>query len=224
MTAPPSRSNWRMPAAPLRKAAGISREQYLADMSDERFDAWCKHRVASASFDPELEQAIRQEVEEDRAIRSQVRTRDAFLNLGLGQPAFDGCESPLESRMLEAFFSTGAFQPLPAAAGQLVGWSPVWGGLFSQLGVRAANQQFCRVDFAVVTASRGSFIAVEVDGNHHLARAQVKKDRIRARNLVARGWTILNFGGDQVWREPEACVREVLDAVAWRLRRMRRGP
>lgn len=222
MSAPSSRSKWRMPAAPLRKAAGVSREQYLADMSEEQFAAYCRHRIAAASFDPELEQAMREEVEEERLQRAQLRQRDELMLLGQGSPEHDLTESPLESKMLEAFFSTGAFQPLAAAAGQLVGWSPVLGALFTQLGVRAANHQFCRVDFAVVTASRDSFLAIEIDGNHHMARAQFRQDRDRARNLVARGWAILRFGGDQVWRDAEGCVREVVDAVAWRLRRPRR--
>src|SRR5687768_7913126 len=112
MTAPPSRSKWRMPAAPLRKAAGVSREQYLADMPDERFEAWCKHRLASASFDPELELAMRAEVADDKRLRAQLRERETFLTLGQGSPEHDLVESPLESRMLEAFFSTGAFQQL----------------------------------------------------------------------------------------------------------------
>lgn len=222
MTAPESKSKWRMPAAPLRKAAGVSREQYLADMPDERFEAWCRRRVASASFDPELERAMRAEVEEERLQRAELRGRDSLMLLGQGHPEHDLCESPLESKMLEAFFSTGAFQPLAAAAGQLVGWSPVLGALFSQLGVRCANHQWSRIDFAVITASRDSYLGVEIDGNHHMARSQFRRDRVRARNLVARGWALLHFGSDQVWQDPEGCVREVVDAVAWRLKRPRR--
>lgn len=210
-----------MPAAPLRKAAGVSREQYLADMPDERFEAWSRHRLASASFDPELELATREEVEQDRRLRDETRSRDALLHLGQGSPEYDLCESPLECRLLDAFFSTGAFQPVAASAGVLLGYSACNGALLGQLAVKA-NLRHHRLDYAVIAPRRDVFIAIEVDGGHHFNRDQAQRDRKRDRDLASRGWTPIRFTGGEVFRDAEGCVREVVDAVAWRIRRRRR--
>ena len=222
MSAPPSRSKWKMPAAPMRKAAGVSREQYLADMPDERFEGWCRHRIASASYDPDLERATREEVEADRRLRQTTRSREALLTLGQGSPEFDLAESPLESRLLAAFFSTGAFEPVAASAGVLLGHSRTNGALFGQLTVKAA-QRHHRLDYAVVAPRRDVFIAIEVDGGHHYQREQAQRDRKRDRDLAGRGWTPIRFTGGEVFRDAEDCVREVVEAVAWRLRRASRG-
>jgi hypothetical protein len=143
---------------------------------------------------------------------------EGLLGLGRGSPEYGLCESPLECRLLDAFFSTGAFQPVLASAGVLLGYSPTNGALFGQLTCRAGNRHY-RLDYAVVAPRRDLFIAIEIDGAHHFAREQVQRDRKRDRDLAARGWTPIRFTGSEVFRDAAGCVREVIDAVAWRLRR-----
>lgn len=219
--APQSRGRRHTPS-PLRRAPAVSREQYLADMPDERFEAWCRHRVASASFDPDLERAMRKEVEADRRLRATTRGRDALLSLGQGSPEFDLAESPLEAKLLEAFYSTGAFEPVAASAGVLLGYSPTNGALFGQLTVKVAGRHH-RLDYAVVAPRRDVFMAIEIDGGHHFQREQAQRDRKRDRDLAGRGWTPIRFTGGEVFRDAESCVREVVEAVAWRLRRSKGG-
>jgi very-short-patch-repair endonuclease len=192
-------------------------------MSDERFEAWCKHRAASAAFDPELERATREEIERDRQLRARTRGQDGLLELGQGSPEFDLCESPLEAKLLEAFFRAGAFEPVAASAGVLLGYSSVNGALFGQLTVKASRRHH-RLDYAVIAPRRDVFLAIEIDGSHHMARQQVERDRKRDRDLARKGWTPIRFTGGEVFRDAEACVREVVDAVAWRIRRSRQPP
>jgi very-short-patch-repair endonuclease len=219
--APQSKGRRRTPF-PLRRAPNVSREQHLADMPDERFEAWCRHRIASASFDHKLERATREEVEADRLLRHTTRSRDALLTLDHGSPEFDLAESPLEVRMLEAFFSAGAFEPVAASAGVLLGYSAANGALLGQLTVKA-NQRHHRLDYAVVAPRRDVFIAIEIDGGHHYQREQAQRDRRRDRDLAGKGWTPIRFTGGEVFKDAEGCVREVVEAVAWRLRRGHRA-
>jgi len=222
MTQAPQSKGRRRTPFPLRRAPAVSREQHLADMPDDRFEAWCRHRVATASFDPDLERAMREEVEADRRLRGTARSREALLRLGQGSPEFDLAESPLEAKLLEAFYSTGAFEPVAASAGVLLGYSSTNGALLGQLTVRAA-QRHHRLDYAVVAPRRDVFIAIEIDGGHHFQREQAQKDRKRDRDLAGRGWTPIRFTGGEVFNDAEGCVREVVEAVAWRLRRANGG-
>jgi very-short-patch-repair endonuclease len=71
-----------------------------------------------------------------------------------------------------------------------------------------------RLDFALVNAAAGAWLAVEVDGHeHHSAPEQVQYDRQRERALVACGWTVMRFTGSEVWRDAAACAAEVIEML-----------
>jgi very-short-patch-repair endonuclease len=211
------------PGPSLRKAQTSSREDYVATMPAAQFEAWCRNRLTAAAHDRELERVTRAEIEGERRLRAEQRERERLLALGQGSPEYELCESPLECRLLDAFWHTGAFQPVVASAGTLVGWSNVNGALLTQLSVRAGPSSY-RLDFAVIVASHNFFLAVEVDGRdfHQRTAEQVLRDRRRDRHLAARGWVPLRFAGHEVYRDADACAREVVDAVSWRLRWARR--
>ena len=62
-----------------------------------------------------------------------------------------------------------------------------------------------RVDFALP----GSMIGIELDGfASHSSTADITRDRQRQRAIEAAGWYLIRFGGAEVHRDAEQCVRE----------------
>jgi len=64
-----------------------------------------------------------------------------------------------------------------------------------------------RVDFAI-----DNRLVVEIDGYqyHRQTRDQLVYEYRRDRELTMLGWTVIHFGGIEVWEDPEGCARSVL--------------
>ena len=65
-----------------------------------------------------------------------------------------------------------------------------------------------RVDFLIVPR-----VVVEIDGGGPVRSSsdQVVRERRRDRYLVAQGYAVLRFAGDEVWSNPWRCAEEVRD-------------
>jgi hypothetical protein len=70
-----------------------------------------------------------------------------------------------------------------------------------------------RVDFLILPR-----VVVEIDGDPPSAatRDQVVRDRRRDRYLVAQGYAVLRFAGDEVFTNPWRCAAEVRDYLLGR--------
>jgi hypothetical protein len=70
-----------------------------------------------------------------------------------------------------------------------------------------------RVDFLIVPR-----LVVEIDGEGPVRASsdQVVRERRRDRYLVAQGYAVLRFAGDEVWANPWRCAGEVRDYLLGR--------
>jgi len=70
-----------------------------------------------------------------------------------------------------------------------------------------------RVDFLIVPR-----VVVEIDGDppHAASGSQVVRDRRRDRYLVAQGYAVLRFAGEEVRANPWRCAEEVRDYLLGR--------
>ncbi|HZA80696.1 MAG TPA: DUF559 domain-containing protein [Actinomycetes bacterium] len=70
-----------------------------------------------------------------------------------------------------------------------------------------------RVDFLIVPR-----LVVEIDGEGPVRASsdQVVRERRRDRYLVAQGYAVLRFAGDEVWANPWRCAAEVRDYLLGR--------
>jgi hypothetical protein len=70
-----------------------------------------------------------------------------------------------------------------------------------------------RVDFLVLPR-----LVVEIDGEGPVRASsdQVVRERRRDRYLVAQGYAVLRFAGDEVWSNPWRCAAEVRDYLLGR--------
>jgi very-short-patch-repair endonuclease len=68
-----------------------------------------------------------------------------------------------------------------------------------------------RVDFAI-----DNRLVVEIDGYlyHRQSRDQLVYEYRRDRELTMLGWTVIHFGGIELWEDPEGCARQALDYLA----------
>jgi very-short-patch-repair endonuclease len=88
--------------------------------------------------------------------------------------------------------------------------APLWGSIFPQ-----AKIGDYRVDFLLLH-SKGlegvGGIVIECDGHefHEKTKEQAAKDKARDRDLQERGYKVFRFSGSEIWRDPFACAREVL--------------
>ena len=125
-------------------------------------------------------------------------------------------ESPLEAMLLDAFFASGLFERLAVPSDVVVGSGP-FGLLLQQVTVPSIDKRY-RLDFAILNAPEGLYLAVEVDGHqwHEATPHQVQSDKSRDRKLIAAGWQVLRFTGSEVYRDAAACVREVRELIARR--------
>lgn len=70
-----------------------------------------------------------------------------------------------------------------------------------------------RIDFALPRRK----IGIELDGYAtHSSTADIANDRRRQRALEARGWYIIRFGGAEVYRDANGCIREAARLMAHR--------
>ena len=194
----------------------LAREDYLLAMPDADFERWADSRLAGAYGTPS-------EADEFRAVEADRRLRAWAPGGGARPPAVQltlptlGSESPLEAMLLEAFLASGFFDRLAVPSDVVVGSGP-FGLLLQQVTVPSIQKRY-RLDFAIMNAAEGLYLAVEVDGHqwHEATRHQVQSDKSRDRKLTAAGWQVLRFTGAEVYQDAAACVREVLALVCrWR--------
>ncbi|HEX2671200.1 MAG TPA: DUF559 domain-containing protein [Polyangiaceae bacterium] len=190
----------------------LAREDYLLAMSDAEFERWVNSRL-SGVYGTAGEQDEFRAVEADRRLRAWAR--DGSERVGMGKQLADlGSESPLEAMLLDAFFESGLFERFEVPSDVVVGSGP-FGLLLQQVTVPSIEKRF-RLDFAIINAGEGLFLAVEVDGHqwHEATPHQVQSDKSRDRKLTAAGWQVLRFTGSEVYRNAPACVREVRELIA----------
>jgi very-short-patch-repair endonuclease len=73
-----------------------------------------------------------------------------------------------------------------------------------------------RIDFAVPAQKFG----IELDGlRSHASTSDMARDRRRERALRSVGWDIVRFGGQEVYYDPDGCVREAARQIKNRRRR-----
>lgn len=58
-------------------------------------------------------------------------------------------------------------------------------------------------------------VVIELDGHdfHEKTKSQVPRDKMRERALINSGATVLRFSGSEVFRNPRACVEEVVSFI-----------
>jgi len=192
----------------------LAREDYLLAMSDAEFEEWADSRLSGSYGTPNEADEVRT-LEADRRLRAWAREGGELIGARGPRPEL-GSESPLEAMLLEAFFASGFFSRLTVVSDVAVGSGP-FGLLLQQLTVPNAEKRY-RLDFAIMDAANGVFLAVEVDGHqfHECTPHQVQNDKSRDRKLTAAGWQVLRFTGSEVYRDAAACVREVVDMLARR--------
>jgi very-short-patch-repair endonuclease len=71
--------------------------------------------------------------------------------------------------------------------------------------VQQYKASWYRIDFAIPRYR----IGIELDGfQSHSSTVDIANDRARERALMKAGWRIIRFGGLEVHRDPDGCVRE----------------
>ena len=117
------------------------------------------------------------------------------------------CESPIEELFVTAFYSLDALEYLKTYLGVEVAY---------------AIPQFSigkyRVDFVIAICPRPHeqcLYVVELDGHefHEKTKEQVKRNNQRDRYFLSEGITILHFSGSEVYNNPDACVKEVIECI-----------
>ena len=107
----------------------------------------------------------------------------------------EGCESPLELRLLRAIRAAGL--PEPVKQHQVYD---------------ARGCLLTRADFAYVTPKR---ILIYADGlEFHSAIRQRIHDTRQSNQLQTEGWQVLRFLGPQVYRDAGGCVADIRSALA----------
>jgi very-short-patch-repair endonuclease len=85
-------------------------------------------------------------------------------------------------------------------------------GLRPQFWIIARGHHY-RLDFAVPYLK----IGIEIDGfDSHSDTSDIAADRKRQRDLEFIGWTIIRFGGQEVYDDPSACAEEALKFIKGR--------
>jgi very-short-patch-repair endonuclease len=71
-----------------------------------------------------------------------------------------------------------------------------------------------RIDFAMWSEYHGWF-AIELDGHdfHERTKAQASRDKAKDRGLVRLGFKVIRYTGSDVFRDPYACWRDVVDTM-----------
>ncbi len=92
-------------------------------------------------------------------------------------------------------------------------------GLKPQHWIMARGSHY-RLDFAVPDLK----IGIEIDGfESHSDTQDIAADRKRQRDLEAIGWTIIRFGGQEVYDDPAYCAEEALRFIRSKRRTIRRN-
>jgi len=127
-----------------------------------------------------------------------------FLALAELLCGIESCESPIEQLMLVHLITQ--LQLLRAHTG----WNYV---IWPQHQFTVGNRRV-RLDFHVTATGpdgRKVSVAVECDGHdyHERTKEQAAADRSRDRLLLASGIPVVRFTGTEIWKDPNACAREV---------------
>lgn len=113
------------------------------------------------------------------------------------QARSEGCESPLELRLLMAIRAAGLPEPVKQHE------------VYDTRG-----RLLTRADFAYLTPNR---ILIYADGlEFHSAIRQRIHDTRQSNQLQTEGWQVLRFLGPQVYRNPTDCVRQLQNALVLR--------
>ena len=93
-------------------------------------------------------------------------------------------------------------------------WSPgrMWCAMLPQALWHLPDRKIY-IDFAFFANTKR--VSVELDGHefHERTKEQATKDRSRDRQLTLTGWTVLRFTGQEIFRDPDACVAQTLAAL-----------
>jgi Protein of unknown function (DUF559) len=109
----------------------------------------------------------------------------------------EGCESPLELRLLKAIRAAGLPEPLKQHE------------VYDSRG-----HLLTRADFAYVTPKR---ILIYADGlEFHSAIRQRIHDTRQSNQLQTEGWQVLRFLGPQVYRDADHCAADIRSALSGR--------
>ena len=150
-----------------------------------------------------------------------------FPGAMLGPYCAELCESPIEVLFLASFINLGAFdhgftltpEPLPrkrygkrAELLRDIEAQKVGAVIAPQVGVGPYRADFI-VGFPDAELN-GWIVNVECDGHdfHDVTDAQVARDRARDRFFLSMGIPVMRFSGSEIWREPEACVHQIINA------------
>jgi very-short-patch-repair endonuclease len=136
-------------------------------------------------------------------------------------PVFDAilkaCESPIEINLALAFFQLAYDEPELPVFFYSPDEPPVFkSGLHVQPQFPVGRY---RLDFLVVMAGKDInpplLFAVECDGHefHERTPQQAARDKQRDRTLTKHGLRVMRFTGSEINRDPDHCVRELLDAT-----------
>jgi hypothetical protein len=107
----------------------------------------------------------------------------------------EGCESPLELRLLKAIRAAGLPEPVKQHK------------VYDSRG-----RLLTRADFAYVTPKR---VLIYADGlEFHSAIRQRIHDTRQSNQLQTEGWRVLRFLGPHVHRNPADCVTQLRNALA----------
>lgn len=140
------------------------------------------------------------------------------------------CESPIEALLFWSFISQWNGEP--------EGIDDLWSnilfvtvntsgpvdimGLQLQYDIEVDNHNY-RADFLIQCCSTtvpphpdSINYVVEVDGHdfHEKTKAQAQKDKFRDRMLQKAGYKVLRFTGSEVYKDPDAIVREIAEVIA----------
>lgn len=140
--------------------------------------------------------------------------------------------SPIESMMavalyvkLKTIYLADAFWFCPrlgltveAAKAACVARKPdnEYGGIFPQVSIGDYRVDFLALHISDQQGSAGySGIVVECDGHdfHERTKEQVRRDKMRDRDLQLSGYTVLRYAGSEIWADAFRCADEVVWAA-----------
>lgn len=142
---------------------------------------------------PERVQETLDEAKERAASEARDQVHDLFETA-----TRQGVESPIELLFLAAFATVWQMDPMAYVIDHQV-----------EIGRY-------RADF-VVTFKMAPYepirVVVECDGHdfHEKTKEQAEHDKRRDRFMTAQGFTVMRFTGRELWRDPFACVEEIVD-------------
>lgn len=148
-------------------------------------------------YDPKVQQMVIEALES--------RLRDILIDL-------QDTESPIEQLMAVALSKRVGNMTFPAALRHQAIVMP-------QMGIECAKKKY-RADFLLLVGDISDHdemlkIVVECDGHdfHEKTKQQATRDKRRDRDMLAAGYNVLRFTGQEVWKDPLACAKEVSSTI-----------